>query len=59
MITFGEKTDHIPDTRNPKFSKVPFQCIFNDFGFLVEITQKIIIVESLCNFHVCRSLSKE
>ena len=27
--------------KNHEFSEVPFQCIFNDFGFLLDISMKI------------------
>ena len=27
--------------KNQEFSKVPFQCIFNEFGFLLDISSKI------------------
>ena len=27
--------------KNQEFSEVPFQCIFNDFGFLLDISSKI------------------
>ena len=26
--------------KNHEFSEVPFQCIFNDFGFLLDISMK-------------------
>ena len=35
--------DLIMDTKNPEFSEVPFQCIFNDFSFLVDISMKITL----------------
>ena len=34
--------DLLLDTKkNHEFSEVPFQCIFNDFGFLLDISMKI------------------
>ena len=32
--------------KNQEFSELPFQCIFNEFGFLLHISSKI-------NLHVC------
>ena len=29
------------DTKNHEFSEVPFQCIFNDFSFLLDNSMKI------------------
>ena len=29
------------DTKNQEFSEDPFQCIFNEFGFLLDISTKI------------------
>ena len=29
------------DTKIQEFSEVPFQCIFNEFGFLLDISSKI------------------
>ena len=29
------------DTKNLEYSEVPFQCIFNEFGFLLDISSKI------------------
>ena len=29
------------DTKNQEYSVVPFQCIFNEFGFLLDISSKI------------------
>ena len=29
------------DTKTQEFSEVPFQCIFNKFGFLLDISSKI------------------
>ena len=29
------------DTKNHEFSEVPFQCIFIDFSFLLDISMKI------------------
>ena len=29
------------DTKNHEFSEVPFQCIFDDFSFLLDISMKI------------------
>ena len=29
------------NTKNPDLSEVPFQCIFNDFSFLLNISMKI------------------
>ena len=29
------------DTKNQEFSEVPFLCIFNEFGFLLDISSKI------------------
>ena len=29
------------DTKNQEFSEIPFQCIFNEFGFLLDISSKI------------------
>ena len=40
--------DLIMDTKNPEFSEVPFQCIFNDFSFLLDIYMKI----TSCLLHV-------
>ena len=38
---FGKDPSYIIDTKkNIEFSKIPFQCIFNDFGFLLDITPK-------------------
>ena len=40
QVNFGKDPDHILQTKKKKskFSKVPFQCIFHDFGFTVHIT---------------------
>ena len=44
MIKFWENLDHILDTKknNMNFLKSCFQCIFTDFGLLIDITPKIM-----------------
>ena len=44
-LTWGGGTkdlDHILDTKIPKFQTSHFQYIFNCFGFLVDITPKVM-----------------
>ena len=38
---YKKDLDFILDTKNHEFSEVPFQYIFNDFGFLLDISMKI------------------
>ena len=40
-VTKKKDLDLILDTKNQEFSEVPFQCIFNEFGFLLDISTKI------------------
>ena len=34
--------DHILDIKSHEFLEVPFQCIFNDFGFLLDISSNVM-----------------
>ena len=36
-----ERSGSYMDTKIQEFSEVPFQCIFNEFGFLFDISSKI------------------
>ena len=39
-VILGKYMDHILDTKNPEFLRSHFQCIFSDFGFLLDISSK-------------------
>ena len=37
----GQRKNLLKEGSGSEFSEVPFQCIFNDFGFLLDISMKI------------------
>ena len=54
---FWRDPDHSLHIKILNFQRYSFQCIFNDFGFLADITPKEMS-GSLCNFSCWSSLVK-
>ena len=42
VLTFGKDLNHILDTKIHEFSEVPFAMYFNYFGFLLDISSKVM-----------------
>ena len=41
LLIFEKDVGNILDTKIMNFKRLHFQCIFNDFGFLLDISSKV------------------